>query len=181
MKYVTMMMAAIALSIAAAGPSALSAAEQQLNPKAISITLPDQFQWKRNEAAGNETAVLYGDPDKPGFYVLMFKWLPGHMSRPHWHPHDRMITVFKGTWWVGTGDKFDPDSTVPLPVGSYVTHFGKEIHWDGSLFSFGDKPNRYTGGIAARRHGSAAASECLSRCGARAKRASFQNLLTIPT
>jgi oxalate decarboxylase/phosphoglucose isomerase-like protein (cupin superfamily) len=64
--------------------------------------------------------------------VLMFKWLPGHMSRPHWHPHDRMITVFKGTWWVGTGDKFDPDSTVPLPVGSYVTHFGKEIHWDGA-------------------------------------------------
>ena len=75
MKHVKMMMAAIALSIAAAGPSALSAAEQQLNPKAINITLPDQFQWKRNEAAGNETAVLYGDPDKPGFYVLMFKWL----------------------------------------------------------------------------------------------------------
>jgi quercetin dioxygenase-like cupin family protein len=132
MKHMKTMMAAIALSIAAAGPSALSAAEQQLNPKAISITLPNQFQWKRNEAAGNETAVLYGDPDKPGFYVLMFKWLPGHMSRPHWHPHDRMITVFKGTWWVGTGDKFDPDSTVPLPVGSYVTHFGKEIHWDGA-------------------------------------------------
>src|SRR5271155_1762838 len=85
-----------------------------------------------SRGAGNETAVLYGDPDKPGFYVLMFKWLPGRMSRPHWHPHDRMITVFKGTWWVGTGEKFDPDSTVPLPVGSYVTHFGKEIHWDGA-------------------------------------------------
>jgi len=41
------LIAAIALSIGAAGPSALSAAEQQLNPKAISITLPDQFQWKR--------------------------------------------------------------------------------------------------------------------------------------
>ena len=57
MKNVKTMMAAIALSIAAAGPSALSAAEQQLNPKAISITSPDQFQWKRNEAAGNETAT----------------------------------------------------------------------------------------------------------------------------
>jgi predicted metal-dependent enzyme (double-stranded beta helix superfamily) len=112
MKHMKTMMAAIALSIAAAGPSALSAAEQQLNPKAISITLPDQFQWKPNEAAGNETAVLYGDPDKPGFYVLMFKWLPGHMSRPHWHPHDRMITVFKGTWWVGTGDN-------SIPIGPF--------------------------------------------------------------
>ena len=54
MKHVKTMMAAIALSIAAAGPSALSAAEQHLNPKAISITLPDQFQWKRNEAAASQ-------------------------------------------------------------------------------------------------------------------------------
>jgi len=120
------------LSVGLGGLNTTNAAEQQLNPKAISITLPNQFQWKRNDAAGNETAVLYGDPEKPGFYVLMFKWLPGHMSRPHWHPHDRMITVFKGTWWVGTGDKFDPKATVPLPVGSYVTHAGKEIHWDGA-------------------------------------------------
>jgi hypothetical protein len=130
MRHMRLITTAIALSLAAAGMS--SAAEQQLNQRAISIKLPDQFAWKRNEAAGNETAVLYGDPDKPGPYVLMFKWLPGHMSRPHWHPNDRMITVFKGTWWVGTGDKFDPDSTVPLPTGSYVTHFAKEVHYDGA-------------------------------------------------
>jgi hypothetical protein len=130
MRHMRLITTAIALSLAAAGMG--SAAEQQLNQKAISIKLPDQFAWKRNEAAGNETAVLYGDPDKPGPYVLMFKWLPGHMSRPHWHPNDRMITVFKGTWWVGTGDKFDPDSTVPLPIGSYVTHFAKEVHYDGA-------------------------------------------------
>jgi gentisate 1,2-dioxygenase len=81
---------------------------------------------------GAEIAILYGDPAKPGLYAVMQKWLPGNMSRPHWHPNDRMITVFKGTWWVGTGDKFDPDSTVPLPVGSYVTHSAKEIHYDGA-------------------------------------------------
>ena len=132
MKYVKLTMTAIALSVASAGLSTATAAEQQLNPKAIAIKLPDQIQWKRNSAGTNETAVLYGDPDKPGFYVLMFKWLPGNMSRPHWHPNDRMITVLKGTWWVGTGDKFDPDTTVPLPTGSYVTHFAKEIHYDGA-------------------------------------------------
>ena len=101
--------------MAAAGPSAISAAEQPLNPKAITIKLPDQIQWKRNAAGTNEVAVFYGDPDKPGLYVQLFKWLPGNMSRPHWHPNDRVITVIKGTWWVGTGDKFDPDSTVPIP------------------------------------------------------------------
>lgn len=132
MKHVRLITTAIALSVAAVGLSAVNAAEQQLDPKAITIKLPDQIPWKRNAAGTNETAVLYGDPDKPGFYVLMFKWLPGNMSRPHSHPHDRMITVLKGTWWVGTGDKFDPDSTVPLPTGSYVTHTAKEIHYDGA-------------------------------------------------
>src|SRR5713101_9622156 len=132
MKYVKLTMTAIALSVAATGLSTINAAEQQLNPKAITIKLPDQIPWKRSSAGTNETAVLYGEPDKPGPYVLMFKWLPGQMSRPHWHPNDRMITVLKGTWWVGTGDKYDPDSTVPLPAGSYVTHFAKEIHYDGA-------------------------------------------------
>jgi hypothetical protein len=132
MKHVKLIMTALALSVAAAGPGPINAAEQPLNPKAISIKLPDQIVWKRNEAGTNETAVLYGDPDKPGPYVLMFKWLPGEMSRPHWHPNDRMITVLKGPWWVGTGDKFDPASTVALPTGTYVTHTGKEIHYDGA-------------------------------------------------
>jgi hypothetical protein len=132
MKHAKTIIAAIALSIAAAGPSAISAAEQQLNAKAITFELPGQIKWKRNAAGTNEVAVLYGDPAKPGLYVQLFKWLPGNMSRPHWHPNDRIITVIKGTWWVGTGDKFDPDSTVPLPTGSNAIHFGKEIHYDGA-------------------------------------------------
>ena len=107
---------AIALSIAATASSAVCAAE--LDPKAISIKLPDQISWKRNAAGTNESAVLIGDPSKPGLYVQMFRWLPGNMSRPHWHPNDRYITVLKGTWWVGTGNTFAPDTTVPLPFSN---------------------------------------------------------------
>ena len=132
MRHVRLITTAIALSMAVAGPGAIGAAEQPLNPKAIAIKLPDQIPWKRNAEGTNEAAVLYGDPTKPGLYVTMFKWLPGNMSRPHWHPNDRAITVLKGTWWVGTGDKFDPESTTPIPTGSYVTHYGKEIHYDGA-------------------------------------------------
>jgi hypothetical protein len=54
------------------------------------------------------------------------------MSHPHWHPNDRFITVLSGTWWVGTGTKFDPDRTVPMPAGSFVTHYGKHVHFDGA-------------------------------------------------
>jgi hypothetical protein len=131
MKHIGVMMTVIALSVAATGSSALGA-EPQLNPKALAFKLPEQIPWKRNAAGTAENAVLYGDPEKPGLYVVLNKWLPGNMSRPHWHPNDRVITVLKGTWWVGTGDKFDPDSTVAMPTGTVVTHFGKEVHYDGA-------------------------------------------------
>ena len=81
---------------------------------------------------GLKSAVLYGDPSQPGLYIMLVKWTPGHMSHPHFHPNDRYITVLSGTWWVGTGSKFDPESTVPLPAGTFVTHFGKQIHYDGA-------------------------------------------------
>ena len=103
-----------------------------LDPKAVIYTLPDKIEWKRNAAGTAEQAVLAGDPSKPGLYVVLNKWLPGNMSRPHWHPNDRFITVISGTWWVGSGEKFDPEATVPMPAGSFVTHFGKGVHYDGA-------------------------------------------------
>ena len=90
---------------------------------------------------------MVGDPSKPGMYVVLTKWKAGNnFSRPHFHPNDRFITVISGVWWVGTGTKFDPNNTVPMPAGTFVTHFGKEIHWDGAkdvdaiLLIVGDGP-----------------------------------------
>ena len=102
-----------------------------LDPKALAYKLPDQIPWK-DDPIGAKMAVLQGDPSKPGLYVILVKWTPHHMSHPHWHPNDRFITVISGTWWVGTGAKFDPDTTVPMPAGSFVTHFAKQIHYDGA-------------------------------------------------
>ena len=106
----------------------------ELNPAAITIKLPDQIPWSPVNAAGGQQAVLVGDPSKPGFYAVMVKWTKGnHFSHPHFHPHDRYITVLSGTWWVGTGDHFDPaNNSVALPAGSFVVHTGKEVHWDGA-------------------------------------------------
>jgi len=106
----------------------------ELNPAAVIYQLPDQIKWQDPfGTSGAKTAVLVGDPAKPGMYAMFLKWLPGNnFSRPHFHPNDRFITVIKGTWWVGTGNKFDPANTVPMPAGSFVTHFGKQVHWDGA-------------------------------------------------
>jgi hypothetical protein len=102
-----------------------------LNPAAISIKRPGQIPWKESPE-GSATAVLYGDPAKPGLYIALIKWHAHHNSRPHFHPNDRYITVLSGTWWVNTGSKYDPDHMVPVPAGSYVVHYGKQIHYDGA-------------------------------------------------
>jgi quercetin dioxygenase-like cupin family protein len=104
----------------------------ELDPKAIAITVPDQIPWGPLSPQGAQQAVLAGDPAKPGLYAVLTKWTAGHMSHPHFHPNDRYITVISGTWWVGTGDKWDPTASVPVHEGSFVTHFGKQVHWDGA-------------------------------------------------
>ena len=101
------------------------------DPKVMNITPPADIKWSTS-ASGNSTAVLYGDPSKPGMYIVLTKWSPGHMSMPHSHPNDRFITVISGTWWVGTGPNYDPASTKAIPAGSFVTHYGKQIHYDGA-------------------------------------------------
>ena len=92
---------------------------------AVDWKTPAEIKWVRNAAGTNESAVLFGDPSKPGPYVVRLKWLPGNMSRPHFHPNDRFFVVLSGTWWMGTGETFDPDSTVPAPAGSYVIHYAR--------------------------------------------------------
>jgi len=102
-----------------------------IDPTAVTYKLPSQITWGGRPGAA-ETAVVLGDPSKPGLYIELVKWYPHNMSRPHFHPNDRYITVLSGTWWVGTGTKYDPDSTVPMPPGSVVKHFGKQVHYDGA-------------------------------------------------
>jgi hypothetical protein len=120
----------LAVVMLLAGAPALAA---DLNPAAVAFTLPDKIEWKTNpNNPGVRNAVMAGDPTKPGLYAVLTKWLPGNMSRPHFHPNDRFITVLSGTWWVGTGETYDPNSTVPMPAGTFVTHFGKQVHYDGA-------------------------------------------------
>jgi hypothetical protein len=123
----------VTLIVGVAALLAPAAAEDvKLNPKAVIYTLPKDLKWKNN--GRNENVVLFGDPSKPGLYGVLNKWKKGnHFSHPHFHPNDRFITVISGTWWVGSGPKWDPEhSSVPMPAGTFVTHFGKQVHWDGA-------------------------------------------------
>lgn len=126
----TMMSLSLAGSLGSAEPR-MPARAADLNPAAITIAPPDQIKWTGRPGV-SENAVLLGDPTKPGLYIQLVKWYPHNMSRPHFHPNDRYVMVLSGTWWVGTGPKYDPDSTVAVHAGSYVVHTGKQIHYDGA-------------------------------------------------
>jgi hypothetical protein len=119
-----------ALGIVTLTIPALSSAD--IDPAAVTFVAPKDIKFVRNEAGTNETATLFGDPSKPGPYVIQLRWLPGNMSRPHFHPNDRFFMVLSGTWWVGNGGKFDPEETVPMPAGTHVIHWAKGVHFDGA-------------------------------------------------
>jgi quercetin dioxygenase-like cupin family protein len=102
------------------------------DPSAATVLLPDQIPWRDHGTF--KLANLAGDSDRPGLFVQMLKLLKGaDFSRPHVHPVPVFTYVLSGTWWVGTGNKFDPANlTVPMKPGTFVTHFGNRTHWDGA-------------------------------------------------
>ncbi|MFZ4690639.1 MAG: cupin domain-containing protein [Polymorphobacter sp.] len=120
--------------VGAAPFSGLSAAD--IADKFLTVT-PEQLVWRPvPNSFGVESAVISGNPAKPGVYVVRVRFPPHVMDRPHWHSGDRHVTVLKGTWFAGTGVRFDPASAAPLPAGSYMFHPAGGIHWDGA---YGDE------------------------------------------
>ena len=123
----------LSLALLAITMTAASAYAAEPDPAVLGYKLPADFKWSDSPAyPGLKNAVLYGDPNKPGPYVVRNRFSPGSFSRPHFHPNDRLIVVVSGTWWVGTGDIFDPASTKPMPAGSFVVHYGGKVHYDGA-------------------------------------------------
>ncbi len=120
----------------AALPMALSAgaAAAAPDPAMTIVKLPEEIVWTTSEgypANSVERAALWSKISDPGLYYTLIRWHPGYMSAPHWYETDRYCVVLSGTWWVASGETFDPDSTVPAPAGSFVRRVARTPHYDG--------------------------------------------------
>jgi quercetin dioxygenase-like cupin family protein len=95
----------------------------------------DKLTWRPTEGntLGVETAVVEGDPSKPGYYLTINHFPKGVMSRPHYHPDERYIIVLRGTWHTDEGEVFRPTQTVPLKPGDFMRHPRGGPHYDGAL------------------------------------------------
>ena len=114
------------------------------DPAMTIVRLPEEIVWSDPFNVGEGAKIyatgarivslanLYGDPTKPGIYYRLVKWHPGFMSAPHWYETDRLCVVVSGTWWVASGDAFDPDNTVPAPSGTFVRRVARTPHYDGA-------------------------------------------------
>jgi quercetin dioxygenase-like cupin family protein len=108
-------------------PSSFAAVDAQ----GFTILKPDELRWTPG-TDGPDIANVYGDPTKKEFYIIRARFKPGVMSKPHYHPTDRHVTVISGTWWAGTNADGDRSKTVPLGPGSYMIHPAGAVHFDGA-------------------------------------------------
>jgi hypothetical protein len=120
----------------AALPAAfITAPAHAIDPAQTQVQLPDQYVWKPALPSAPpqsvETVAVFGATDKPGPYVVLIKWYPGFMSAPHTYVTDRLCFVISGTWWVNSGEAFEPEATVPVPAGGFVRRVAHTPHYDG--------------------------------------------------
>jgi hypothetical protein len=104
------------------------------DPAMTIVKLPGEILWTSSPgspAKSVENASLFGASAQAGLYYGLVKWYPGYMSAPHWYEEDRYCVVVSGTWWVASGDNFDPENTVPAPAGTFVHRVAKTPHYDG--------------------------------------------------
>ena len=82
------------------------------------VKLPDQIEWKAPPMVGGaSTAILYGDPSKPGVYVTRTKFPAGLKVMPHTHPDEwRTVVVLSGTNYFGLGDTWDESKLKAYPT-----------------------------------------------------------------
>jgi len=70
---------------------------------------------------GCDLAPVSGDPGADGTpFVLRLRCVDGAKIPAHWHPTDENVTVLKGTFLAGMGEKFDESKMLKMNVGSFI-------------------------------------------------------------
>ena len=155
-----LLVAALTLS---AGVAAAQGSPQTSATHAI-VALPDQLTWgpaPSSLPAGAKAAVLEGNPGEAGPFTMRVLLPNRYRIPPHYHPAVEHVTVLKGTFKVGMGEKFAAAAMTALPTGTFAAlepgtrHFAEaqgetivQLHgvgpWGISYVNPADDPRRQT-------------------------------------
>jgi len=69
---------------------------------------------------GSQMAVLHGDPNKAGEFVLRLRMPAGYRIPAHHHPTDEAVTVISGDLGLGMGDRLDMAKSARLRAGGFA-------------------------------------------------------------
>jgi len=108
---------------------------QDNQEQGVTTVTPDALEWWNVEREPEvRLAVLYGNPDEAGHFVIRAKLLPSWAGRPRTHGTTLLVTVHSGTLYLAHGDvltreaaiKHSPGTFVAIPAGTKVRAFTDE-------------------------------------------------------
>jgi quercetin dioxygenase-like cupin family protein len=101
----------------------------RMTPAEIQASPVDNNQIGSSGLPGIHTKVIFGDPSKVGFYVILL-FVPAHTTiQAHSHRDNRVATVLSGEWHFGYGNHFDAKSLKTLPPGSVYSEPEGDNHF----------------------------------------------------
>jgi hypothetical protein len=103
----------------------------QPGENAFQATLPEEVDWKPFPAfpPSVRLGVVVGQPAEAAPYTIRVKVPRGVQLMPHRHPEDRVYTVISGVFYIGLGDRFDPEKLQAYPPGSVIVLPGSTSHF----------------------------------------------------
>ena len=117
-----MRFAIVALGIALASITLAIAVRMDKAQKEIVGITPQDVRWFTPPyyTDGRQRAQMFGDSNQGGTWIDRVKIPAGGRVLAHTHPHDEIVTVIEGTWYLGEGEKFDLPKLKPYPAGSFI-------------------------------------------------------------
>lgn len=78
---------------------------------------------------GAKIAVIEGPMSEAVPFTVRIKVPANYKIPPHWHPAVERVTVLSGTFYMGLGDKLDPNQSSALTPGSMMILQPKTHHF----------------------------------------------------
>lgn len=114
----------LAAAVAMIAPLAVTLAisRDAQNTRGIVAFAPDHVQWFTPSyyKDGRQRAQLFGDSSRGGAWIDRVKIPAGGRALAHTHPHDELVTVIEGIWYLGEGERFDQAKLKGYPAGSFI-------------------------------------------------------------
>lgn len=91
----------------------------------------DKIEWKDEPVLPGDaqSALVIGDPTKPGVFMAYLKFPAKYEIPAHTHPFAEVVTVLKGAAWNGMGEKLDRTKGDKLGAGSSFTLPAGHAHY----------------------------------------------------